>query len=115
MRLAHRTPTKCSGCYTQKLDQAHVDFESAWEGPQVDPANPRSPHIEWLILCEDCVRTAHRMLPDEVDDRAQLRDEVDTLKAQLAEEQNFSQRLEDALAHRPVQRKPKSAGQRKRT
>lgn len=113
MRIANHLPVKCSSCYGQKPGHAHVDFESAFNGPLVDPDRPRAGHIDWLVICDDCVRSAYELLPEVRGRREQMEEELAATKAALAEEQNFSQRLEDAVAARPMrraqQRGPKTA------
>lgn len=97
MRIAHRVPPKCSGCYAQKVGQVHVDFESAFEGPLVDPDRPRSGHIDWLILCEDCVRTAYRMLPENVEDRQNLLGRIAQLEDDAREAREYADNLRKTL------------------
>lgn len=112
MRLAHKTPVKCSSCFGQYPDRPHVDFESAYDGPQIDPENPRRGHVDWLVICSDCIRAAGGFLPEEADQTAALQSELDTVKSQLREADNYIDRLESAHAARPASRGAQSTTQR---
>lgn len=112
MRLAHKTPVKCSSCFGQYPDRPHVDFESAYDGPQIDPENPRRGHIDWLVICSDCIQAAAGFLPEERDALEQLRQENESVKQALAEADNYIDQLESAHSARPASRGPKSTTQR---
>lgn len=101
MRISPTPPRKCTGCYSTKRDQVHVDFESAFDGPLIDPERPRSGHIEWLALCQDCVERAYALLPDQRDVLAGLKDQLASVTRELEAERNYSSRMEDTLQHRP--------------
>lgn len=105
MRLAHQTPVKCSGCFGQKPTNPHVDFESALDGPLIDPDNPRSGHIDWVVLCDDCVRAGYELLPERLTVVEKLRAEVAQLRQRAEESENYASKIEDALQHRPEARK----------
>lgn len=113
MRLASRPPIRCSGCYGQYPDRAHIDFESAYDGPTTDASNPRAPKLDWVVLCEECVRAAHDRLPNVVDRTLALRQRIDSLESELAETQRYADKLEDAMGSRP-DRKPRAPKQRTR-
>jgi hypothetical protein len=104
--LTERAPVACSGCYGQYPERAHVDFRSAIEGGQIDPSTPRSPHVNWVVLCENCIRNAYELLPEQDGKRELLAEEAETLRAKLSEARAYSSRLEDALAHRPSAESP---------
>lgn len=119
-RIAARPPVACTGCNGQYTDRLHVDFNAAFEGPVLDPENPRTSRIDWLVLCEDCVRRAHTLLPD--DDRAaeidRLKHRCDQLEQRAVDAEQYADSLEDTLARRPETRKaepkaPRQSGQRK--
>ena len=103
MRLLNGTPLKCSCCYGQYTDREHVDFASAYEGPLLDPANPRGGHIDWLVLCDECIRLAHNLVSkDERGEQiAQLAAENTRLRAEARKHQAFAEKLQEALAVRP--------------
>lgn len=66
IRLAEPAPPHCSSCFQQKPLMRHVDMGAAWDGPSV-PALEHTVgviahHIDDLVLCEDCVRDAGRLL-----------------------------------------------------
>lgn len=99
--IAAHTPTACAGCYGQYPDRVHVDFRSAIEGALVDPANPRGPRVDWVVLCEDCIRCAQALLPEVADERENLRRQVADATQRAEDAENYASRLEDTLAHRP--------------
>lgn len=109
MRICPTPPVKCSGCFSTKRDQPHVDFESAWDGPLIDPERPRSGHIDWLVLCQDCLARAHALLPEQRDRHAALKAENAQLRAQVEEAENYASKVEDALSYRPPTR-PRKPG-----
>lgn len=100
-KLASRTPVACAGCYGQYPERAHVDFRSAIEGRQVDPTNPRSPHVDWVVLCENCISAGFRLLPEQRDRTDQLQRRIAQLEERCEQVENFASTLEDALARRP--------------
>lgn len=53
-------PPRCSGCFLQKTEERHVDFEASYDGPVIEGA-PRVV-IDELILCEACLTLAARQI-----------------------------------------------------
>jgi hypothetical protein len=100
--LAPRTPVACAGCYGQYPDRLHVDFRAAIEGRLVDPSQPRGPHVDWVILCEKCLRDGVALLPEVKDQREALEQRVTDLETQLAAAQDYADRIEDAFQRRPT-------------
>ncbi len=101
-RIASSTPRACAGCYGQYPGRVHVDFASAIEGAQLDPERPRAGHVEWVVLCENCVRNAHNLLPHpEADRLAEFAAENAELRERLARSEHYAETLEDAIARRP--------------
>jgi hypothetical protein len=105
MRLAHTVPVKCSGCYGQKPGHPHIDFESAYDGPMLDADNPRRGHIDWLVLCDECIASAAAMLPENTEVVERLREELAEARANLADADNYIDRLESAHEARPASRR----------
>lgn len=65
MKPASTPPAYCVGCYQQKPDKRHVDFDAAFDGPTFDM--PEVGHgirmqIDDLILCEDCITHAGKLI-----------------------------------------------------
>lgn len=65
MRQASRPPAYCAGCFQQKPETRHIDFEAFFDGPvmnmpEVGPGIKVA--IDDLVLCEDCVTNAAKML-----------------------------------------------------
>lgn len=90
MRLAETVPVACAGCFDQKVRARHVDFESAWDGPMVNEDLRQA--IDDLILCEDCIRQAGKLVgigdveqANALEEEALERAEQATARAQEAE------------------------------
>ena len=108
-KIAERAPVACAGCYGQYPDRIHVDFKTQIDGPVLDVAHPRTSRVDWVVLCENCVRRAASLLPDD-----QHRLEVERLNHQLTaateraeEAERYADDLEQTLRHRP-QSRPKA-------
>jgi hypothetical protein len=101
-RVAGRTPVACAACYQQKPREVHIDFASAIDGAQVDPANPRSPHVDWVVICEKCIRSAFELLPEQASDREKLQAEATELREKAASLGVYVRSLEAAIANRPA-------------
>lgn len=90
MKIANPNPPLCSGCYAQKPNAVHVDFEAAWDGPNFkdgvmgengEVSNGIPVSIDDLVLCADCLKAAHALLPADEDEQA----EVERLAVRVAE------------------------------
>lgn len=100
-RIASRAPTACAACYQQRPDDIHIDYAAALEGRLVDPSQPRGGHIDWVIICESCLRNGVALLPEERTRVEALEQSIADLKAQLTATQTYADSIEDALSHRP--------------
>lgn len=65
MKRASKPPAYCAGCFQQKPEKRHVDFEAAFDGPSFD--TPEVGHgirmsLDDLVLCEDCITNAANMI-----------------------------------------------------
>jgi hypothetical protein len=100
-RIASKTPTACAACYGQYHDRTHVDFGAALEGRLIDPSKPRGGHVDWVIICDHCLRSAVALLPEERTKQEALEQRNADLEHQLAETQAYADRIEEALTHRP--------------
>lgn len=56
------TPAYCSACFSQNPQLRHVDFDAAWDGPVLDHESGIKQVIDDLILCEECIGAAARLL-----------------------------------------------------
>lgn len=122
MKLCDTPPTHCAACFGQYTERRHVDLEAAWDGPTFD-SGVATDHgvvrnltvaIDDLILCENCLRDAGRLV--DLEDAAELKAEVEkrdeqleNLRARLAESEQYADRLEQSVAAKPERRKPKRA------
>lgn len=114
MRLTDTPPVRCSACFGQYVDRRHVDFEVAWEGPTFNEGiagrdgeitNTIAVSVDDLIICEECMKAAGKLLDleesdvllenmeqverqrDELLERVRgLEDQAKSLKAALASE-----------------------------
>lgn len=111
-RIASRAPVACAACYQQRPDAIHVDFASALEGRLIDPSQPRGGHIDWVIICEPCLRNGVALLPEERSKVEALEQTIADLKTQLVATQAYADKIEDAFSQRP-QREAASAPKQK--
>jgi hypothetical protein len=100
-RLASRPPRACAACYGQYTDRAHVDFQAGYEGALIDPNRPRAGHVDWLVICEKCIRTAAALLPEQASKVEGLQHEIAALKERAEKAEEYADRIELALSHRP--------------
>lgn len=101
-RIASRPPRACAACYGQYPNRVHVDFRSAIEGGLIDPDNPRGGHVDWVIVCENCIRNAFELLPEQASQRDALARRAEDLRVRAEEAENYASSLEDALSRRPA-------------
>lgn len=114
--LLETPPVRCSGCWGQYPERRHVDFESHWEGPTFregvmgedgEVSNTINVSIDDLILCEDCLRVAAKLIglvdPDEVAEYAeQLEKRADELLERNRGLEEHNKQLKAALASDPA-------------
>jgi hypothetical protein len=106
-RIAPRAPSACAACYQQKPDTVHIDYRAALEGRLVDPSKPRAGHVDWVIICADCLRNGVALLPEEKTRADALDERVAVLEGELEKERQYSAKLEDAVSVRP-EREPRA-------
>jgi hypothetical protein len=99
---------KCAACYGQYPDRIFIDYRAAIEGRLLDPSKPRGGHIDWVVICEKCLRDGVALLPKEKGRTDALAQRVRDLEAQLAETQEYAAKVEDALQGRPASMAPKT-------
>jgi len=100
-RIANRPPNACAGCYGQYPERLHVDFKTAIEGGPVESEHAKALRVDWVVLCESCIRTAIALLPDSVDLKAQHEAEVAQLRERCEQAENYASTLEDTMSRRP--------------
>lgn len=90
-----------------------MDFESSYDGPPIDQSNPRSGHIDWVVMCSECIEAAHAMLPE-------VRDVVGELRTRLAETERerdevgaYADKLEAAVVGKPERKQSPNTTARK--
>jgi hypothetical protein len=102
MRIADTPPAFCAGCYGQYPDRRHVDFEAAWDGPVFEGegvhtgdggARSKLPvGIDDLVICEDCLKSAAKLL-GWAGPKAQQK--IDDLELRLARSEGYARELND--------------------
>lgn len=114
--LLETPPVRCSGCWGQYPERRHVDFESHWEGPMFregvmgedgEISNTINVSIDDLVLCEDCLRAAAKLIglvdPDEVAEYAeQLEKRADDLLERNRGLEEHNKQLKAAIASEPA-------------
>ena len=115
-------PAMCSSCFGQYPERTHVDFTASWDGPVVENgivgengevATSVKVSIDELILCEDCVREAARLVgmvePSEADEVERLRGMLRERSEELAGLRHYTEKLEAAVAVKPAKPARKAA------
>jgi hypothetical protein len=108
IRLTETPPVRCSSCYGQYPDRTHVDFGAAWDGPTFpddEVAGGVIVTVDDLIICEDCLRDAGRLLGledpgDAARHLAELEGQAEELRERLLGAMDYIAALEGAAARR---------------
>jgi hypothetical protein len=102
-RLAEGAPPWCASCYQQNLEQRHVDFDAAYDGPVLEGVDAAvKPQIDDLVVCESCLAEAARLLGWETVDTSRER-ERDRLTIQRVEAEKtaiveYARKLEETIS-----------------
>lgn len=94
MRVASVGPSYCAACFGQKPEVPHIDFEAAYDGPVIEVGNGIKVTIDDLIICEQCLAVAVKLLG--YDKEEELRAENKELGEAL-EKMDESNRTQGAL------------------
>lgn len=117
MRIAESIPSACSACYGQYVTRRHIDFESSWDGPVISEGimgengviAQRVPvSIDELVICEDCLSAAARMLGMDfkhAEKLKELRDAVQAAEERARGLEVHNQQMAAALASKPTRQK----------
>lgn len=62
MRLADFPPVVCSGCFQQKPQDVHVDFEVTFQGPVIDQGQIGLASIDDNVVCASCLESAGKLV-----------------------------------------------------
>jgi hypothetical protein len=97
-------PAYCSACFNQDPSLQHIDFDAASDRGYGDGTLPVP--MDDLILCENCVRTAARLLG--MQDRTELERELSESRRRFTAEHrradnavSYAESLEKAFSERP--------------
>lgn len=52
----------CSACFRQDPEMEYVDLEAYWDGPVLDQDSGIKQPIDDLVLCENCLRNAAKLI-----------------------------------------------------
>jgi hypothetical protein len=98
--------THCVACFTQDHTIRHIDFDAACDrGFGEDHVSGMKISMDDLILCENCIKQAAKMIDMEPIGKSaqtirELEIELDTAQRERKQAQNYSDRLEVAFDHR---------------
>lgn len=59
-KIADPKPPYCASCFNA-VDEPHVDFEAAYDGPVI-PGTPVPVPVDDLVICESCLEEAFNLL-----------------------------------------------------
>lgn len=95
--------TYCSSCHGQYLDRKHVDFESYFDGPVIDAESGIKVSIDDLIICDQCLQNAGKLVglfpADELKkENEELGTTVEEKNAQIEVQHELISDLEKTLA-----------------
>lgn len=103
-RLATKPPRACAACNGQYTDRVHVDYMAGYEGGLIDPTRPRAGHVDWLVMCENCIRRGAELLPEYSTKLAAALQQIEDLETRLKAAQDYADTIEDAFSRRPAER-----------
>lgn len=113
IQVASPAPPRCSGCFSAKPQQTHVDFGASYDGPMVPAVENVSGlvghSIDELILCEDCLVTAAKLIglvraETLIAERDQLEAANHLLRMEATGYKDYAEKLEAAVNVRPQPR-----------
>ncbi|HLY82954.1 MAG TPA: hypothetical protein VKQ71_08205 [Acidimicrobiales bacterium] len=90
-------PAYCSACYNQNPSKQHLDFDAAAERGFGDRDDGLKISMDDLILCEDCVREAARLIG--MRDAGELEHDLETLTRLHRQEKDRADGLERYLTN----------------
>jgi hypothetical protein len=95
-RHAISIPPFCSSCFNRPDESQWVDFEAAYDGPVI-PGTPANVPLDDLILCENCVKEAARLVGMVHDDEAKAR--ITELEGAVAERDEEIKAKDTMISH----------------
>lgn len=104
-------PMFCASCGSQDPEARYVDFDAAWDGPVVNPDDDIKMQIDDLVICENCLVEASRLVglvePDQTAETlARAQQDLIAKEDKIKELQGYIGRLEAALSAKPGGRQP---------
>jgi hypothetical protein len=109
IHLVEPAPPRCSSCWQQKPQKRHIDFGASWDGPTFPPfdnvAGGVVSTIDDLIICEDCIRDAakliglgeHARLQQQLAELEQANERLHARNDELAAIEAQAQKLRESL------------------
>lgn len=61
MRIAETPPPYCCCCHSDCVGKVTIDFEAYYDGPVLEAEHYKY-QVDDLYLCEDCIKTAGRLV-----------------------------------------------------
>lgn len=99
--LALRLPAYCTGCYGQYPEKTYVEFDGAFDGPVVNTDGLKQV-VENVVLCEDCLRSAAKLIglvdDEDLERHTENEREVIALRKYRAEAERRITRVQRAVA-----------------
>ncbi len=99
----------CASCFGAYPERRHVDFDAFYEGPVIDEDSGLRQTVDDLIICEECLRGAAKLLGFTHEQEGAKR--IEELEAQAADDgvtlrtqADYISRLESTIQAKP---KPK--------
>jgi hypothetical protein len=78
-KIAERDPFFCASCHGRPEGAVYVDFEAYYDGPVINAEDNIKATIDDLIICNECLDTAARLLgyvPESTDETARANVEL---------------------------------------
>jgi hypothetical protein len=108
LKIALTTPAACASCFGQYPDRTHIDFEAAYDGPVINSDDNIKMPVDDLIICEDCLQEAFRLIPDERTERiAELERELEGQRERLVGKDVYIRQLEESVARKTLPEVPR--------
>lgn len=112
IRLAEHAPAACSSCFSQKVDEKHVDFGAYYDGPVLDGA--KGIQVDDLVICEQCLTEAASLVG--LSDQHDLVERLKNAAQRLAESEARNEQQAEHIAdlQKAIASKPSPAPARKK-
>jgi hypothetical protein len=108
LKIALTTPAACASCFGQYPDRTHIDFEAAYDGPVINSDDNIKMPVDDLIVCDECLQQAARLLPNEQGERIkELERELEGQRERLVGKDVYIRQLEESVARKTLPEVPR--------